>query len=57
VNGTVYAGDSAHLHFDVGDLDQHGVVSADRDNMGGTSTWVATDGATVTMTGSWTARR
>lgn len=57
VNGTVFAGDSVHFHFDVEDLDQHGVVSADRNSMGGTSTWVATDGAVVTMTGNWTAHR
>ena len=49
--------DFVHFHFDVEDLDQHGVVSADRNSMGGTSTWVATDGAVVTMTGNWTAHR
>ena len=57
MNGTVYAGDSVHFHFDVEDLDQHGVVSADRNSMAGTSTWVSTDGATVTLTGNWTAHR
>lgn len=57
VNGTVYAGDSVHFHFDLEDLDQQGIVSGDRNSMAGVSTWVATDGSTVTLTGNRTAHR
>ena len=57
VSGTVFAGDSVHFHFDIEDLDQHGVVSAGRNSVAGISTWVATDGSTVTLKGNWTAHR
>ncbi len=53
----MFARDSVHYHFDVEDLDQHGTVSADGNSMAGISTWVATDGSTVTLTGNWTAHR
>jgi hypothetical protein len=58
VAGEVFAGDSVHFHFDAEELDQHGIVTDSRTTMAGRSTWTTTDGSnTVTLTGSWSARR